>query len=156
MLSLLLASPTFILIYVSYFHGQLFSSPGLIEEYLCKGELAPHPWNGMYTLRQGETNMAQDTSFSTPFTRRRFLQYTGSAALGSSLLAACAGTGSGGGSPSNSSSVPTLQQWYHQYGEEGTHDAVLKYAKGYTKANVKVSWVPGTGNEYPDKTRAAL
>src|SRR5215469_12310008 len=88
---------------------------------------------------------------NTLMNRRRFLQYSGIAA-GSTLLAACAGTGGGGSNPS----LPTLQQWYHQYGEVGTHEAVLRYAKQYTKANVKVSWVPGTGNEYPDKVRAAL
>ena len=53
-------------------------------------------------------------------------------------------------------SLPTLQQWYHQYGETGTHEAVLRYAKSFTKANVKVSWIAGTGNAYPDKVRAAL
>lgn len=103
--------------------------------------------------------MSQDQHVPTPFTRRRFLQSTGAMALGGSLLAACAGTGGGGSTASSgggSSSLPTLQQWYHQYGEAGTHEAVLKYAKNYTKANVKVSWVPGTGNEYPNKTRAAL
>jgi multiple sugar transport system substrate-binding protein len=79
-------------------------------------------------------------------------------ALGGSFLAACAGTGSStsGGSSSGSSNLPTLQQWYHQYGETGTHEAVLKYAKDYTKANVKVSWVPGTGDDYGNKVHAAL
>ena len=86
------------------------------------------------------------------FNRRRFLQYSGTAA-GSAFLAACAGTG--GGSTSNPS-LPTITQWYHQYGEAGTQQAVMRYAKDYTKANVKVSWVPGTGNEYPDKVNAAL
>jgi multiple sugar transport system substrate-binding protein len=102
--------------------------------------------------------MAQDQRFPiNPFSRRRFLQYSGSMALSGSLLAACAGTGSSGGSASSgSSSLPPLQQWYHQYGEAGTHEAVLKYAKQYTKANVTVNWVPGTGNEYPNKVRAAL
>src|SRR5205823_12683414 len=52
--------------------------------------------------------------------------------------------------------LPIFNQWYHQYGEAGTREAVFRYAKGYTKANVKVSWVPGTGNEYPDKVHAAL
>ncbi len=99
--------------------------------------------------------MAQDQHFfTTPLTRRRFLQYTGSTVLGGSLLAACAGTSSGGSS--SNSNLPTLNQWYHQYGEQGTHEAVLRYAKQYTKANVNVSWVPGTGNEYPDKVHAAL
>ncbi|GAC1360211.1 MAG: sugar ABC transporter substrate-binding protein [Ktedonobacteraceae bacterium] len=99
----------------------------------------------------------QNRLIPASLSRRRFLQYTGSLTLGSSLLAACAGTGSGGGSTTASSgSTPALTQWYHQYGEKGTHEAVLKYAKDYTKANVSVSWVPGTGNEYPDKVRAAL
>lgn len=101
--------------------------------------------------------MAAERSFPlTPFSRRRFLQYSGSMALGSSFLAACAGTGGGSSTGNTNSGLPTLNQWYHQYGEEGTHEAVLKYAKQYTKANVNVSWVPGTGGEYPDKVRAAL
>ncbi|QBD82662.1 sugar ABC transporter substrate-binding protein [Ktedonosporobacter rubrisoli] len=101
--------------------------------------------------------MAQDLRFPSFLSRRRFLQYAGTAALGGSFLSACAGTGGGSSSSSsNNSSLPTLNQWYHQYGEQGTHEAVLRYAKQYTKANVKVSWVPGTGNEYPDKVRAAL
>ncbi|EFH82784.1 ABC transporter substrate-binding protein [Ktedonobacter racemifer] len=87
--------------------------------------------------------------------RRQFLQYSGSMMLGGSLLAACAGTG-GSGSSGGSSDLPALTQWYHQYGEPGTHDAVLKYAKQYDKAKVSVSWLPGTGNEYPDKVRSAL
>ncbi len=98
--------------------------------------------------------MTQQHPFTTPLTRRRFLQYSGSMALGSSLLAACAGGSSG--SSSTNSNLPALQQWYHQYGEVGTHEAVLRYAKQYTKANVTVSWVPGTGQDYPNKVHAAL
>ena len=98
--------------------------------------------------------MTEHDPFTTPLPRRRFLQYTGSMAIGGTLLAACAGTGSG--SPTTNSNLPALQQWYHQYGETGTHEAVLRYAKQYTKANVNVSWVPGTGNEYPNKVHAAL
>ena len=102
--------------------------------------------------------MTQEQRFPTSFSRRRFLQYSGSAALGSSFLAACAGTGSttNNGSSGSSGSVPNLSQWYHQYGETGTHEAVLRYAKQYTKANVKVNWVAGTGNAYPDAVRSAL
>ncbi len=38
--------------------------------------------------------MSQDQRFlTTPLSRRRFLQYTGSMALSGSLLAACAGSG---------------------------------------------------------------
>lgn len=98
--------------------------------------------------------MSQDQRVLSPISRRRFLQYSGGMALGGSLLSACAGTGSGS-APANPN-LPALTQWYHQYGESGTHEAVLKYAKEYTKANVTVSWVPGTGNAYPDKVRAAL
>jgi multiple sugar transport system substrate-binding protein len=90
--------------------------------------------------------------------RRRFLQSSGAAlgatALGSSFLAACAGTSSGNNG--TTSSLPTLQQWYHQYGETGTHEGVLRYAKAFKQANVNVSWIAGTGNAYPDKVRAAL
>jgi multiple sugar transport system substrate-binding protein len=92
-----------------------------------------------------------------PMSRRRFLQSSsaalGATALGSSFLAACAGTSNATG---GSSSLPTLQQWYHQYGETGTHEAVLRYAKSFKQANVNVSWIAGTGNAYPDKVRAAL
>ena len=95
--------------------------------------------------------MTQHNYFSS-LSRRRFLQYTGAAALGGSLLSACAGTGGS----SAGSNAPKLTQWYHQYGETGTHQAVLKYAKQYSKANVSVQWVAGTGNEYPDKVRSAL
>ncbi|MBV9617320.1 MAG: sugar ABC transporter substrate-binding protein, partial [Ktedonobacteraceae bacterium] len=99
--------------------------------------------------------MTQDQRFPTSFSRRRFLQYTGSAALGGSLLSACAGTNNGSNTGGNSS-LPSLSQWYHQYGETGTHEAVQRYAKEYTKASVKVNWVAGTGNAYPDAVRAGL
>ena len=100
--------------------------------------------------------MVQGRSLSS-ISRRRFLQSSGAAmgaaALGSSFLAACAGTSSGS---ATNASLPTLQQWYHQYGETGTHEAVLRYAKAFTKANVNVSWIAGTGNAYPDKVNASL
>ncbi len=51
----------------------------------------------------------------------------------------------------------TLNQWYHQYGEAGVQDAVLRYAEEYTKVNpnvqVKVTWNPG---DYGAKLRASL
>jgi multiple sugar transport system substrate-binding protein len=54
----------------------------------------------------------------------------------------------------------TLTQWYHQYGEKGTKDAVLRYAKAYTKLHPKVAinvvWVPGGGAEYGTKLNTAL
>ncbi|MFE5005027.1 ABC transporter substrate-binding protein [Streptomyces sp. NPDC057651] len=79
---------------------------------------------------------------------RRGLLGTG-AALG--LLTACGSHtgrddgGSGGG--------PELSQWYHQYGEQGTEQAVKKYAAAYGKARVTVQWRPGN---YDEQTAAAL
>ncbi|MEV6701905.1 sugar ABC transporter substrate-binding protein [Streptomyces sp. NPDC051453] len=79
---------------------------------------------------------------------RRGLLGTG-AALG--LLTACGSHtgrddgGSGGG--------PELSQWYHQYGERGTEQAVKKYAAAYDKARVTVQWRPGN---YDEQTAAAL
>ncbi|MEV6752965.1 sugar ABC transporter substrate-binding protein [Streptomyces sp. NPDC051214] len=67
------------------------------------------------------------------------------------LLSACGSNtgrddgGSGGG--------PKLSQWYHQYGEQGTEQAVKKYATAYKKANVTVQWRPGN---YDEQTAAAL
>jgi len=84
--------------------------------------------------------------------RRRFLQAAGAAgalAVGGDLLAACGGTGSGG-------SQITLQQMYHEYGEAGTQQAVLRYAADYTKStstNIKISWIPG---DYATKLSTAL
>jgi multiple sugar transport system substrate-binding protein len=50
-----------------------------------------------------------------------------------------------------------LKQWYHEYGEEGTQDAVMRYAAAYTEANpnvtVEVNWQAGT---YGDALSAAL
>ncbi len=52
-----------------------------------------------------------------------------------------------------------IVQWYHQYGEEGTQDAVMKYAKQFTASDagkgidVEVVWQSGT---YADVLSAAL
>lgn len=98
--------------------------------------------------------MVQSRSMAS-ISRRRFLQSSGTAlgtaALGSAFLAACAGTGS-----TTNSSLPTIAQWYHQYGETGTHEAVMRYAKDFKQANVNVSWIAGTGNAYPDKVQTSL
>jgi multiple sugar transport system substrate-binding protein len=85
--------------------------------------------------------------------RRRFLQAVGAAgalAVSGDLLAACGGAGLGG------SNQITLQQWYHEYGEAGTQQAVLRYAADYTKStstNIKISWIPGA---YADKLSTVL
>ncbi len=51
----------------------------------------------------------------------------------------------------------TLTQWYHQYGETGCKEAVVRYAQEYTKVRpdvaVQVVWVPG---DYHTKLATAL
>lgn len=53
----------------------------------------------------------------------------------------------------------TLNVWYHAYGEQGTHEAVLRYAKEYEQSHpgitVNVTWVVGQG-AYPQKLNPAL
>ncbi|MFG1624829.1 ABC transporter substrate-binding protein [Kribbella sp. NPDC049227] len=68
---------------------------------------------------------------------------------------AVAGCGSNSGRPETGSggSKPALAQWYHQYGEAGTQQAVEKYAKEYPDATVGVQWSPG---DYDKKTATAL
>ncbi|HEY3508905.1 MULTISPECIES: ABC transporter substrate-binding protein [Kribbella] len=82
-------------------------------------------------------------------TRRRLL------GIGAGLSAmAVAGCGSNSGRPStNGGSKPALQQWYHQYGEAGTQQAVEKYAKAYPDATVTIQWSPG---DYEKKAATAL
>ncbi|MDO5628053.1 MAG: extracellular solute-binding protein [Mobilicoccus sp.] len=80
--------------------------------------------------------------------RRRFLGLSGG------LLAAAALAGCGGSTAQRPATGPaptseaggvgvTLDQWYHQYGEEGTEAAVERYAAAYPHATVDVSWKPG-------------
>lgn len=79
--------------------------------------------------------------------RRTLLGLTGG--LGAAFaLAACGGnTGrpTTGPAPTGRSSGVgiTLEQWYHQYGEAGTQQAVEQYASAYPGAAVNVTWKPG-------------
>ncbi len=87
-----------------------------------------------------------------PLSRRRlFALGAGAAAAGA--LSAYGGrprtTPAGGTSAAPSGDLPSLSQWYHQYGEEGTKDAVERYAAGYTKAKVSVNWQPDYDNVVP-------
>jgi multiple sugar transport system substrate-binding protein len=91
------------------------------------------------------------------FTRRNLFGIAGGAFV-AAAVAACGGntgraaTGSStAASPSAGGTKPALSQWYHQYGEKGTQQAVQKYAAAYDKATVKVQWTPG---DY-DKAAAA-
>lgn len=42
-----------------------------------------------------------------------------------------------------SGDLPALSQWYHEYGEAGTLDAVTGYAADYPDAAVEIQWIPG-------------
>ena len=94
------------------------------------------------------------------FSRRQILAGLGltATAIGAApLLSACGGGSSGlsgdQGGGGASGSKPTLNQWYHQYGEAGTQQAVERYAKEYPNATVKVQWTPG---DYTSKLNSGL
>jgi multiple sugar transport system substrate-binding protein len=79
--------------------------------------------------------------------------------VGGVALSACSSdplSSSGSGGDAQQAKI-TINHWYHEYGEEGTQDAVMRYAAEYSKANpdvaVKVTWVPG---DYGAKWRSAL
>lgn len=80
--------------------------------------------------------------------RREFLK--AATFVAGSLIAGC-------GPRRRSDGVVELTQWYHQYGETGTQDAVMRYAREYTRVNPKVSirvvWVPG---DYGSKLSTAM
>ncbi|WP_051265108.1 ABC transporter substrate-binding protein [Nakamurella lactea] len=81
----------------------------------------------------------------------------GTSAASSAASSPASGAGSAASSASSASgpagAKPTLNQWYHEYGEEGTKAAVEKYAAAYPNATVKVGWFPG---DYDSKIAAAL
>ncbi|MFI1800041.1 ABC transporter substrate-binding protein [Streptomyces sp. NPDC020379] len=77
--------------------------------------------------------------------RRRLLTGSGALTLASALAACGDNTGRGGGA--------TVEQWYHQYGEAGTEQAVRRYAAAYKDARVRVQWRPGA---YDQQLAAAL
>ncbi|MER7788148.1 sugar ABC transporter substrate-binding protein [Streptomyces sp. NPDC097640] len=86
--------------------------------------------------------------------RRRLLGAGGSFALTGALATAC-GSNTGRDSK-DSDGKPVIEQWYHQYGEDGTERAVKRYAAAYGKtgkAKVEVQWRPGN---YDQQTAAAL
>jgi multiple sugar transport system substrate-binding protein len=87
-------------------------------------------------------------------TRRSFLSLTGSALAAGALAACGSNTGRSGASASGSAGArPKLSQWYHQYGETGTQQAVQRYAKGYSGADVSIQWIAG---DYDKRVSAAL
>jgi multiple sugar transport system substrate-binding protein len=87
--------------------------------------------------------------------RRRLLTTGSSLALTGALAAAC-GSNTGrdnGDSGGGGKGGVTLRQWYHQYGEAGTEQAVRRYAAAYPKAEVAIQWRPGN---YDQQTAASL
>ena len=93
-----------------------------------------------------------DTHSTTAFGRRSLLGLAGGA-LGAGVLAACGdNTGRSDGSSTSGGSL-RLSQWYHQYGEDGTQQAVEGYARAYPGAMVAVQWNPG---DYDQKVASAL
>lgn len=107
---------------------------------------------------------------TTRKSRREFLRL---AAIGSAgvALAACGGGGGGGAAPAEEAAEPAaggeaaapaaegivLQQWYHEYGEAGTQEAVYRIAEEYSNmtdgVTIEVTWTPGN---YQDKLNPAL
>ncbi len=87
--------------------------------------------------------------------RREFMRLAAAAIGSTTLLAACEDNIIGNNTNKGSGSV-ALTQWYHQYSDAGTQQAVLRYAKAYKNATVKVNWVAGTANDYLNKVHMAL
>ncbi|HSN43713.1 MAG TPA: extracellular solute-binding protein [Propionibacteriaceae bacterium] len=89
--------------------------------------------------------------------RRTLLTGIGGLAAAATVTACGSNTGGIGTSTAPSASatgpLPELTQWYHEYGEAGTQDAVKKYAAAYDKAKVTVKWNPG---DYGKLLAAAL
>lgn len=104
---------------------------------------------------------------SSKLSRREFLKRTGALGAGAILLVSCGGSAepaapSAGKQESPKEAAPAaeavmLQQWYHEYGEKGTQDAVYRIADEYNKMQdkiqVEVTWNPG---DYRSKLYAAL
>lgn len=83
--------------------------------------------------------------------RRRLLGTGGGLVLAGATAAGCgSNTGRGG---DGKGGKPVLSQWYHQYGEPGTEQAVKRYADAFDDARVEVQWRPGN---YDQQTSAAL
>ncbi|MGX9884299.1 ABC transporter substrate-binding protein [Streptomyces sp. NPDC002276] len=81
--------------------------------------------------------------------RSIFRAAAGMAAAGT--LAACGGNNGRGGS---GGSGKNLTQMFHAYGEAGTEQAIKRYAKAYTKADVATQWI--TSSDYESKLFATL
>ncbi|MES9510405.1 sugar ABC transporter substrate-binding protein [Streptomyces sp. NPDC000609] len=90
--------------------------------------------------------MPHSSTSANSISRRYLLAATGALAF----TAAC---GSNTGRAGGAGDGPALDQWYHQYGEAGTEQAVKRYAAAYRKAEITIEWRPGN---YDQQTAAAL
>ncbi len=91
-----------------------------------------------------------------PLSRRNFL--VGSMLFAGGVLVSACNTGDPLNKSGNSTGAKvTLNQWYHAYGEDGTQQAVQRYAQEFTKANpdiaVNITWIAG---DYETKLNSAL
>ncbi|MFF4801391.1 ABC transporter substrate-binding protein [Streptomyces sp. NPDC001351] len=84
------------------------------------------------------------------FSRRSIFRAAAGMAAAGTLAACGSNNGRGGGSGSGTN----LTQYFHAYGEAGVEQAVKRYAKAYSKANVGTQWI--TGSDYETKLFAAL
>ncbi|MFJ8358196.1 ABC transporter substrate-binding protein [Streptomyces sp. NPDC093984] len=87
---------------------------------------------------------------SSNWDRRSLLKAAAGLAAAGTLSACGSNNGRGGGSGSGTN----LVQYFHAYGEPGVEQAVKRYAKAYTKANVATQWI--TGNNFESKLFSAL
>ncbi|MFI5681383.1 ABC transporter substrate-binding protein [Streptomyces cellulosae] len=86
---------------------------------------------------------------SSNWDRRNVLR----AALGLTAAGGLAACGSNTGRSSGGSGSG-LVQYFHAYGEAGTEQAIKRYAKAYSKANVTTNWI--TGNNFEAKLFSSL
>jgi multiple sugar transport system substrate-binding protein len=93
-------------------------------------------------------NLLLSTTTASLMSRRKFLSIC--TVTCGAILAGCAPKNIGG-------ARTTLRQWYHEYGQAGTQEAVLRYAKEYTRINpevaIEIVWTPG---DYGTKIATAL
>ncbi|MCJ1676150.1 sugar ABC transporter substrate-binding protein [Streptomyces sp. APSN-46.1] len=90
------------------------------------------------------------------FGRRSFLT-TSLLIAGGAVLTGCSSDPMKKNAGDSAGAKITLNQWYHAYGEQGTQDAVKRYAQAYTKANpdvaINITWVAG---DYETKLNSSL
>lgn len=106
---------------------------------------------GNDTGRSGDSSAAPTSAAETSAATTSAAE--SSAAPTSGASSSSAAPGSTEASSSSGGAKATLNQWYHEYGEKGTREAVEKYAADYPHAEVKVGWFPG---DYDSKINSAL